>query len=571
MVVNWAGDQFSMRPIMEYPPPIGQVSQVAQGRQMCGGEGAANDSRNLHVPHHHHCRASDERGESRVDNNDALYSSNKDYQMSLNGERGRGQWGVMHDAPHTPIRAVHDARNGPPDPYDGEYESYDDEHEGEGHDDSDNCDHEYERQVRSDGPRRGPAGGQLTHSPHMISRLGSEREEAVECPEDPPNPPLTHLPEYMVGRNLLDSGDPEDPPHPPLNHLPEYMVGPNLLDSGDLENRPDPPLVHAPEPPSALPSGAGEGTGADLDDDIHNHRVLRQPGNELAEDDDLPTCSIKGEGNGKPGPGSEIDCAVSSAEMFRDSGHVTAALSDTPAPQLPPNDIDVTNSGQGEESRVSTHRPTQGKSYADCLRNNEHSFPGPEAEQATAPTGVANAEPNDIDVTNSGQGEESRVSTHLSTQGKSYADCLRNNEHSFPGPEAEQATAPTGVANADSGPRSEAAGKELSSDAHDSDQYDVYAQGSGEDACGSDSYDERAECDFDDQGSGDADAESSDDEAEAYDVYDSDDYDDDLDPLHDGCESEIDDFEFSDSECGEESPTLSVVLQAEGTRTQNHT
>merc|ERR1711929_4434 len=145
-----------------------------------------------------------------------------------------------------------------------------------------------------------------------------------------------------------------------------------------------------------------------------------------------------------------MDGAVSNAEMFRDSGHVIAALSGTPASQIPPNDIDVTNSGRGEEFRVSTH---------------------------------------------------------LSIKGKSYADCLRNNDHSFPGPEAEQATAPTGVANADSGPRSEAAGKELSSDAHDFNQYDVYAQGDGEDACGSDSYDECDECDFNDQGSGDADAE----------------------------------------------------------------
>merc|ERR1711951_180893 len=254
--------------------------------------------------------------------------------------------------------------------------------------------------------------------------------------------------------------------------------------------------MHVPEPPSAPSLGAGEGTGANLDDGIHNNRILRQPGNELTEDDDLPTQSVKGEGNGKPGQGSDMDSVVSNAEVFRDSGHVIAALSDAPASQVQPNDIDVTNSGQGEEFRASTH---------------------------------------------------------LSIKGKSYAGCLRNNEHSFPGPEAEQATAPTGVANADSGPRSEAAGKELSSDAHDSDQSDVYAQGNGEDACESDSYDEYEydECDFDDQGSGDAEAESCDDEAEAYDVYDSDDYDDDLDPLHDGCESEIDDFEFSDSECGE--------------------
>merc|ERR1711951_142088 len=126
-VVDWAGDQFRMRPIMEYPPPIGQVSQVAQGGQMHGGEGVANDSRNLHVPHHHHCRASDEREESRVDDNNALYSSNKDYHMSLNGERDSGQGGVRHDAPHTPTRAVHEACDGPPNPCDDENEGYDDE------------------------------------------------------------------------------------------------------------------------------------------------------------------------------------------------------------------------------------------------------------------------------------------------------------------------------------------------------------------------------------------------------------------------------------------------------------
>merc|ERR1711884_385965 len=83
-VTEWASDQFKMRPIMGYPPPIGQVSQVAQGGQMHGGEGVANDSRNLHVPHHHHCRASDEREKSRVGSNNALCFSNKDSQMSLN-------------------------------------------------------------------------------------------------------------------------------------------------------------------------------------------------------------------------------------------------------------------------------------------------------------------------------------------------------------------------------------------------------------------------------------------------------------------------------------------------------
>ena len=92
-VVDWAGDQFRMRPIMGHPPPIGQVSQLAQGGQMHGGGGVANDSRNLHVPHHHHCGVSGEREKSRVDDNNAMYSSNKDYHVSLNGERDRGRCG----------------------------------------------------------------------------------------------------------------------------------------------------------------------------------------------------------------------------------------------------------------------------------------------------------------------------------------------------------------------------------------------------------------------------------------------------------------------------------------------
>merc|ERR1711954_192330 len=77
-----------------------------------------------------------------------------------------------------------------------------------------------------------------------------------------------------------------DRPNPPLTHLPEYM---SVQFSGGPDDRPNPPLTHAPELPSAPPSGADEGTGANLDDDIHNNRILRQSGNELTEDDDLPT------------------------------------------------------------------------------------------------------------------------------------------------------------------------------------------------------------------------------------------------------------------------------------------
>ena len=38
---DYVDDQFKMRPIMGYPPLIGQVSQLAQGGQMYGGGGVA--------------------------------------------------------------------------------------------------------------------------------------------------------------------------------------------------------------------------------------------------------------------------------------------------------------------------------------------------------------------------------------------------------------------------------------------------------------------------------------------------------------------------------------------------
>merc|ERR1711951_302804 len=183
----------------------------------------------------------------------------------------------------------------------------------------------------------------LTHLPEYMS---------VQCsggPDDRPNPPLTHLPEYM---SVQCSGDPDDRPNPPLTHLPKYM---SVQCSGDPEGRPNPPLTHAPELLSAPPSGADEGTRANLDDDIHNNRILRQSGNELTEDDDLPAHppfdhyvqeydradetqpappSIEGEGNGESGQGPEIDSAENDTERFRVSGHSIAALNDAPAPQL---------------------------------------------------------------------------------------------------------------------------------------------------------------------------------------------------------------------------------------------
>merc|ERR1711952_208562 len=132
-VIDWAGDQFKMRPIMGYPPLIGQVSQLAQGVQRLGGGGIADGPRNPPVPHHHHCGASGEREKSCVDNY-AMYSSNKDYPTLLNGERDRGRWGVRHDAPHAPHQAVHNAWNEPPDPYYDETESHEYDDEGEGYD-----------------------------------------------------------------------------------------------------------------------------------------------------------------------------------------------------------------------------------------------------------------------------------------------------------------------------------------------------------------------------------------------------------------------------------------------------
>merc|ERR1711949_145893 len=50
-----------------------------------------------------------------------------------------------------------------------------------------------------------------------------------------------------------------------------------------------PALARATEPLSAPLSGAGEETGADPEDDLHNDLIPRQPEDEPAGDDDLPT------------------------------------------------------------------------------------------------------------------------------------------------------------------------------------------------------------------------------------------------------------------------------------------
>merc|ERR1711954_383189 len=224
---------------------------------------------------------------------------------------------------------------------------------------------------------RDPAREHLNHPSHPISRLGRERGEAAEYPEphsgavqysggpdDRPNermPPLTHVPELL---SVQYSGGPDDRPSermPALTHVPELLSAP-------LSGAGMPALTHAPELLSTPLSGAGGETGADPDDDIHNNLIPRQPEDELAGDNDLPTHppfkhyvqgydrtdgtqsappSIEGEGNQirshpaagafpkdpfqaslseEPGPGPEIESTKNNITMFRDSGHVIAAL-----------------------------------------------------------------------------------------------------------------------------------------------------------------------------------------------------------------------------------------------------
>merc|ERR1711954_499222 len=126
---------------------------------------------------------------------------------------------------------------------------------------------------------RDPAREHLNHPSHPISRLGRERGEAAEYPE-----PHSGAVQY--------SGGPDDRPNermPPLTHVPELL---SVQYSGGPDDRLSermPPLTHVPELLSAPLSGAGEGTGAGPDDDIHNNLIPRPPEDELAGDDDLPT------------------------------------------------------------------------------------------------------------------------------------------------------------------------------------------------------------------------------------------------------------------------------------------
>merc|ERR1711949_93815 len=158
-----------------------------------------------------------------------------------------------------------------------------------------------------------------------------------------------------------------------------------------------PALARATESLSAPLSGAGEGTGADPDDDLHNDLIPRQPEDEPAGEDVLPTHppfnyyvqgydrtggtqsappSIEREGNQteghpasrafpkdpfqaskseEPVPGPEIEITENDKTIFRDSGHVIAALTDALAPQHPSVDINVRDSGQPCAPAVREH------------------------------------------------------------------------------------------------------------------------------------------------------------------------------------------------------------------------
>merc|ERR1711951_113272 len=312
-------------------------------------------------------------------------------------------------------------------------------------------------------------------------------------------PPLTHVPLVQY------SGGPDDRPNermPPLTHVPELM---SVQYSGGPDDRPSermPPLTHVPEILSAPLSGAGEGTRADPDDDIHNDLIPRQPEDEPAGDDDLPTHppfnyyvqgydrtdgtqsappSIEREGDQigshpaagafpkdpfqaspseEPGPGPEIESTKNNITMFRESGHVIAALTDASAPQSPSNDVNVKDSGQQCAPTV-----REGEAQikpADC---------GEQGEKFPFATNLS------IKATPPVSGKDGG-----SSEIKSYADCFRNKSHFFPGAAHEYAATLAGVVDADGEPRSEAAGKEPSSDAYDFDECDFYAQGSSDDA-----------------------------------------------------------------------------------------
>merc|ERR1711954_208277 len=210
--------------------------------------------------------------------------------------------------------------------------------------------------------------------------------------------------------------------------------------------------------------------------------------------------------------------------MFRDSGHTIAALTDASAPQPLPNDVNVKDSGQ--QCAPTVREGEVQVEPADC------------GEQGDKPPLIPNPS---IKVTPPVDGKDGG-----SSEVKSYAGCFQNKYHLPPGAAHEYAATLGMVVDADCELGSEAAGKRPNDDAYDYDEYDFYDQESGEAA-----------------------GEGPDNAAGDYVAYDDYDCDDDLDSLSDGYELEIDVFDFSDSECGEETSPLNTSSHTEGNRTQN--
>ena len=315
--------------------------------------------------------------------NYAMHSAddNKDYPMFVNGERDRGRWGVRHDAPHAPNQVGHDAWHEHSDPYYDEPESYEYYDEGEGYD----YEYGYECQDdpayihddaivrRSSEPTSAPAQ-RVHHDPVVYRPGGPTREPAVEHPNHPSHP-ISRLGHECGG----PAGHPVSRPRPG-----QYSGGPD-----DRSAERMPALARATEPLSAPLSGAGEETGADPEDDLRNDLIPRQPEDEPAGDDDLPTHppfnyyvqgydrtdgtqsappSIEREGNQTEGhpasrafpkdpfqasqseetvPGHKIEVTENDKTIFRDSGHVIAALTDALAPQTLSVDTNIRDSDQG--------------------------------------------------------------------------------------------------------------------------------------------------------------------------------------------------------------------------------
>ena len=349
---------------------------------------------------------------------------------------------------------------------------------------------------RSSEPTSAPAQ-RVHHDPVVYRPGGPTREPAVEHPNHPSHPI------YRLGHECGGpAGHPVSRPRPG-----QYSGGPD-----DRSAERMPALARATEPLSAPLSGAGEETGADPEDDLRNDLIPRQPEDEPAGDDDLPTHppfnyyvqgydrtdgtqsappSIEREGNQteghpalrafpkdpfqaskseEPVPGPEFEITKNDTTIFRDSGHVIAALTDALAPQHPSVDINVRDSGQ---------------QCAPAVREGEGQVePADLGEQGDKPPLIPNPSIKVTPTVDEKDGGSSEV--------KSYAGCFQNKYYLPPEAAHEYAATlgmvvdndcelgseATGEAAGEKG--GEAAGKRPKDDAYDYDEYDFYDQESGE-------------------------------------------------------------------------------------------